>query len=101
MTIDAFLNQLGEMWKKLSAVGSKVGDQDPLEALVQAGSGETLKAVQKEARLLPPPIGGMVAQVGGSSEALAVGQARGELEGGARRGGSAGSNSAHTDEIRL
>jgi type VI secretion system protein ImpL len=78
--IDRVLAQLGQLQAQIAGVGGNVGQTSPLEALSRAGGGESLKALQREAALLPQPIGAVVAQIGGRSEALAIGQARGELE---------------------
>jgi type VI secretion system protein ImpL len=78
--IDRVLAQLGQLQSQIANVGGSVGQTNPLEALSRAGGGESLKALQREAALLPPPIGAVVAQIGGRSEALAIGQARGELQ---------------------
>jgi len=77
--IDAVLAQLGRIGQQLQSVGGGVGETDPLQALTRAGSGEALKALQQQAALLPPAVGALVAQIGGRSQAIAVGQARGEL----------------------
>jgi type VI secretion system protein ImpL len=78
--IDRVLAQLGQIQTQIASVGGSVGQTNPLEALSRAGGGESLKSLQREAALLPAPIGAMVAQIGGRSEALAAGQARGELD---------------------
>jgi type VI secretion system protein ImpL len=78
--IDRVLAQLGQLQTQIASVGGNVGQTSPLEALSRAGGGESLKALQREAALLPQPIGAVVSQIGGRSEALAIGQARGELE---------------------
>jgi type VI secretion system protein ImpL len=78
--IDRVLAQLGQLQAQIAGVGGNVGQTSPLEALSRAGGGESLKALQREAALLPQPVGAVVAQIGGRSEALAIGQARGELE---------------------
>jgi type VI secretion system protein ImpL len=78
--IDRVLAQLGQLQTQIASVGGNVGQTNPLEALSRAGGGESLKALQREAALLPQPIGAVVSQIGGRSEQLAIGQARGELE---------------------
>jgi type VI secretion system protein ImpL len=78
--IDRVLAQLGQIQTQIASVGGSVGQTNPLEALSRAGGGESLKALQREAASLPQPIGAMVSQIGGRSSALAIGQARGELE---------------------
>jgi type VI secretion system protein ImpL len=78
--IDGVLSQLGRIAQQLQAVGGGVGETDPLAALTRAGSGEALKSLQQQAALLPPAVGALVAQIGGRSQQLAVGQARGELD---------------------
>ena len=78
--IDRVLAQLAPIAQKMSGVGTGVGETNPLDALAKSGQGEALKALQLQASQLPAPIGPMLASVGGSSESLAVGQARGELD---------------------
>jgi len=78
--IDRVLAQLGQLQMQIASVGGNVGQTSPLEALSRAGGGESLKALQREAALLPPSVGAVISQIGGRSEALAIGQARGELE---------------------
>jgi type VI secretion system protein ImpL len=78
--IDAVLAQLGQIQQKVSGVGSGVGDTNPLDALAKSNQGEALRALQLRASTLPAPIGALIAQVGGRSESLVVGEARGELD---------------------
>ena len=78
--IDRVLAQLGQLQTQIASVGGNVGQTSPLEALSRAGGGESLKALQREAALLPPSVGAVISQIGGRSEQLAIGQARGELE---------------------
>jgi type VI secretion system protein ImpL len=78
--IDPILAKFGQMQQQLNAVGSGLGETSPLEALAQSGRGDLVKSLQQDARQLPAPIGAMVAQIGGRSDTLVVGQARGELD---------------------
>jgi type VI secretion system protein ImpL len=78
--IDNVLAQLGRIAQQLQSVGSGIGETDPLQALTRSGSGEALKALQQQASLLPPAVASLVTQIGGRSQAIAVGQARGELD---------------------
>jgi type VI secretion system protein ImpL len=78
--IDRVIAQVGQIQQKMSSLGTGVGEQNPLDALAKAGQGDALKTLQQQASTLPPPIGALVAQVGGRSASLAVGQARGELD---------------------
>jgi type VI secretion system protein ImpL len=78
--IDRVIAQVAQIQQKMSGLGSGVGETSPLDALAKSGQGDGLKALQLQASTLPPPIGAMVARVGGRSESLAVGQARGELD---------------------
>jgi type VI secretion system protein ImpL len=78
--IDRVLAQVAQIQQKISGLGTAVGETSPLDALSKSGQGDALKALQVQAATLPPPIGAMVAQVGGRSESLAVSQARGELD---------------------
>jgi len=65
---------------KMSGMGTGVGETNPLDALAKSGQGDALKALQLQAATLPQPIGALIAALGGRSETLAVGQARGELD---------------------
>ena len=78
--IDRVLSQIGQIQQKLSSAGPDVGDSSLMDVLVKSGQGEALKALKLEASTLPPPVGNLIAEVGGRSESLAVNQARGELE---------------------
>jgi type VI secretion system protein ImpL len=78
--IDRVVAQVSQIQQKISGLGTGVGDTNPLDALAKSGQGDALKALQLQASTLPAPIGALVAQVGGRSESLAVGQARGELD---------------------
>jgi type VI secretion system protein ImpL len=78
--IDRVLSRLGQLGQQLQSVGGGVGETDPLQALTRAGQGDALRALQQDAAMLPPAIGAMVAQIGGRSQAIAVGQARNELD---------------------
>jgi type VI secretion system protein ImpL len=78
--VDRVVAQVAQIQQKISALGTGVGETNPLDALAKSGQGDALKALQVQAATLPPPIGALVAQVGGRSESMAVGQARGELD---------------------
>ena len=78
--IDRVVAQVAQIQQKISALGTGVGETNPLDALAKSGQGDALKALQLQASTLPPPIGALVAQMGGRSESLAVGQARSELD---------------------
>ncbi len=78
--IDRVIGQIGQIQQKMSGLGTGVGETNPLDALAKSGQGDALKSLQLQASTLPAPIGALVAQVGGRSESLAVGQARGELD---------------------
>jgi type VI secretion system protein ImpL len=78
--IDRVITQVAQIQQKISSLGTGVGEQNPLDALAKSGQGDSLKALQVQASTLPPPIGALIAQVGGRSASLAVGQARGELD---------------------
>jgi len=75
--IDRILVQFSQMQQKLNTVGEGPGETNPLDVLK---GGDSLKALQQEARQLPAPVGEMVLQIGGRSASLVVGQARGELD---------------------
>jgi type VI secretion system protein ImpL len=77
--IDRVLAQLGQIQQQLQAVGGAVGETNPMDELVRSGRGDAVKSLQQEARMLPAPVGALVAQVGGRSESLVTGAARGEL----------------------
>jgi type VI secretion system protein ImpL len=77
--IDGVLASLAQTHKQLQSVGSGVGDVSALDALVKSGQADALKSLKDQAKLLPPPVDAIVAQVGSRGESLAVGQARDEL----------------------
>jgi len=78
--IDRVTAQVAQIQTQISGMGTAVGETNPLDAIAKAGQGEALKSLQRQASTLPPPIGSLVAEVGGRSEMLAMGQARGELD---------------------
>jgi type VI secretion system protein ImpL len=77
--IDSVLASLAQTYKQLQSIGSGLGNTSALDALAKSGQGTALAALQDQAKLLPPPIGAMVSQIGTRSASLAVGQARDEL----------------------
>ena len=88
--IDRVVAQVGQIQQKMSGLGTGVGETNPLDALAKSGQGDALKALQLQASTLPPPIGAMVAQVGGRSESLAVGQGAGRTRPALSAGGRQG-----------
>jgi type VI secretion system protein ImpL len=78
--IDQVTAQVKQIQLKISGMGTGVGETNPLDALSKSGQTDALKALQLQASTLPQPIGALVAALGGRSETLAVGQARGELD---------------------
>jgi type VI secretion system protein ImpL len=77
--IDRVLTQIGQIQQQINAVGSGLGETNPLEAVAHSGSGDALKSLEQQASMLPPPVAALVAGVAKRSEALTTGQARGEL----------------------
>jgi type VI secretion system protein ImpL len=77
--IDRVIQQIAQVQQKISAVGTGTGDTSALDFMKQAGQGEAFKALQMEAQTLPPPIGAMVAEIGGRTQSIQTGQARGQL----------------------
>jgi len=77
--IDGVLAALGQTQKQLQAMGGGLGSASALDSLSKSGQAEALQSLQQQAKLLPAPVGAMVAQIGTRSESLAVGQARDEL----------------------
>ncbi|HET7203752.1 MAG TPA: type VI secretion system membrane subunit TssM [Steroidobacteraceae bacterium] len=77
--IDRVIAQLGQIQQQLQAVGSGVGETNPIDVIVREGQGNAVKTLQQQAKMLPAPIGSLVAQVGGRSDSLVTGAARGEL----------------------
>jgi len=77
--IDAVLASLGQTQKQLQAMGGGLGNASALDSLSKSGQAQALQSLQQQAKLLPTPVGAMVAQIGMRSESLAVGQARDEL----------------------
>jgi len=78
--IDRVTAQVAQIQQQISGMGTGVGETNPLDAMAKAGQGEALKSLQLQASTLPQPIGALVAEVGGRSEMLAMGQARGQLD---------------------
>ena len=78
--IDRVTAQVMQIQQRISGLGTGVGETNPLDALAKSGQSEPLKALQLQASTLPQPIGALVAELGGRSESLAIGQARGELD---------------------
>jgi type VI secretion system protein ImpL len=78
--IDQVTAQVKQIQLKISGMGTGVGETNPLDALAKSVQGDALKALQLQASTLPQPIGALIAALGGRSETLAVGQARGELD---------------------
>jgi type VI secretion system protein ImpL len=77
--IDGVLASMAQTHKQLQSIGSGVGDVNALDALMKSGQANALKSLQEQAKLLPPPVDAMVAQVGTRGQSLAMGEARGEL----------------------
>jgi len=77
--IDAVLASLAQTQKQLQAMGGGLGNVSALDSLSKSGQADALQSLQQQAKLLPAPVGAMVAQIGTRSESLAVGQARDEL----------------------
>ena len=78
--IDRVTTQVLQIQQRISGLGTGVGETNPLDALAKSGQSEPLKALKLQASTLPQPIGALVAELGGRSESLAIGQARGELD---------------------
>ena len=77
--IDAVLASLGQTHKQLQGMGGGLGSVSALDSLSKAGQADALQSLQQQAKLLPPPVATLVAQIGTRSAALTVGQARDEL----------------------
>ena len=77
--IDGLLTSLGQTYKQLQAVGGGLGTVSALDALSKSGQSGALQSLQEQAKLLPPPVGAMVAQIGAKGTSFTVGQARDEL----------------------
>ncbi len=77
--IDAVLASLAQTHKQLQAMGAGLGNVSALDSLSKSGQADALQSLQQQAKLLPAPVGAMVALIGTRSESLAVGQARDEL----------------------
>lgn len=76
--LDRVLAALREMHTKLKATGTGVGDVNPLD-VIAGGGAETLKAIELEAKQLPPPLNEMMSKIGGQTTGAVEGAARGEL----------------------
>ncbi len=77
--IDAVLASFAQTHKQLQAMGGGLGNVSALDAMSKAGQADALQSLQQQAKLLPAPVGAMVAQIGSRSATVAVGQARDEL----------------------
>ncbi len=77
--IDAVLASMAQTYKQLQGMGGGLGASNALDSLSKSGQADALQSLQQQAKLLPAPIGAMVAQIGTRSQATAVGQARDEL----------------------
>lgn len=77
--IDLTLQQLGDIQRRLAAMGGGLGEGSALEALTSAGQADAMAQLQLASRQLPQPIAGLVAQLGSRGESVAAGQARSEL----------------------
>jgi type VI secretion system protein ImpL len=77
--IDSVLVTLAQTHKQLQSLGGGLGGVSALDSLSKSGQAEALQNLQQQAKLLPPPVGTLVAQIGMRSAALTVGQARDEL----------------------
>jgi type VI secretion system protein ImpL len=53
-------------------VGPALGQRSPLEALQQTGRGDLIQDLQQEARTLPPVVGGLVSEIAGRAERIAL-----------------------------
>ncbi|HUO80221.1 MAG TPA: type VI secretion system membrane subunit TssM [Steroidobacteraceae bacterium] len=78
--IDKILARLGQLQQQKQAVGTGLGETNPLQALARSGGGDVAKSLQADAALLPPVIGALVTQIGGKTESTTANQARSELE---------------------
>src|SRR6185312_6016487 len=77
--IDAVLASMAQTYKQLQAMGGGLGASNALDSLSKSGQADALQSLQQQAKLLPAPLGALVAQIGTRSQATAVGQARDEL----------------------
>jgi type VI secretion system protein ImpL len=77
--IDRVLQKLGELQKKVEAVGPQVGKNTPLDPATQAGISTLASDLKAQADGLGGPIGAFVNQVTGSVTAIVVSGARGDL----------------------
>jgi type VI secretion system protein ImpL len=73
------LASLAQTHKQLQSMGGGLGSVSALDALSKSGQGEALQSLQQQAKLLPAPVGPMIAQIGTRSASLTVGQARDDL----------------------
>jgi type VI secretion system protein ImpL len=78
--IDRVIQQIGQVQQKISSVGTGTGETSAIDAMKQAGQGEAFRALQLQAQTLPAPIGAMVAEIGGRTQSIQTGQARGQLD---------------------
>jgi type VI secretion system protein ImpL len=78
--IDAVLNKLGELQKKVQPLGEDVGGTNPGDPAAIASIGATANELKRDAQPLPPSIGAVVTQVANGATAAVRGGVRNTLE---------------------
>lgn len=77
--IDRVLAKLREIEDGLRPVGAGVGDTRPMDANLRPGGRDTSKSLIADARMLPPPIGTLVAELARRTDAVVRNAASGDL----------------------
>ncbi len=70
--LDRVLTKIQTVQVQLRSVGPALGQRSPLEALQQTGRGDLIQDLQQEARTLPPVVGGLVSEIAGRAERIAL-----------------------------
>ncbi|WP_050756098.1 type VI secretion system membrane subunit TssM [Nitrococcus mobilis] len=77
--IDQIIGVLGELYTQLDAMGSGVGNKDPLVILSRSGGQDALRRLRMEAQRQPEPLGRLLSQLAGKGQQMALHSLRSEL----------------------
>jgi type VI secretion system protein ImpL len=70
--LDRVLTKIQTVQVQLRSVGPALGQTSPLDALKASGRGDLIQDLQQEARTLPPVVGGLVSEIAGRAERVAL-----------------------------
>ncbi|HVS76946.1 MAG TPA: type VI secretion system membrane subunit TssM [Steroidobacteraceae bacterium] len=77
--IDQTLHAISQIQQQLAGIGGGLGDTNALSAVASQAQASALAQLRVAALQLPPPVSGIVAQIGSKGEAVAKAQAGEEL----------------------